>query len=192
MSKEERYKLQTKQGKPVYGVELKIVDDDGKQLPEDGEAFGKLLIRGPWVNKRYYKFDEDAIDADGWFDTGDISSIDPDGYMTIVDRAKDVIKSGGEWISSVDLENAAQGHPDVTQACVIGVAHPKWDERPLLLVVPANDKKDKESIFAYLEDKIAKWWKPDDIVFVDELPIGATGKVLKIDLREQYKDHLMK
>ena len=112
--------------------------------------------------------------------------------MTIVDRAKDVIKSGGEWISSVDLENAAQGHPDVTQACVIGVAHPKWDERPLLLVVPANDKKDKESIFAYLEDKIAKWWKPDDIVFVDELPIGATGKVLKIDLREQYKDHLMK
>ena len=192
MSKEERYKLQTKQGKPVYGVELKIVDDDGKQLPEDGEAFGKLLIRGPWVNKRYYKFDEDAIDADGWFDTGDISSIDPDGYMTIVDRAKDVIKSGGEWISSVDLENAAQGHPDVTQACVIGVAHPKWDERPLLLVVPANDKKDKESIFEYLEDKIAKWWKPDDIVFVDELPIGATGKVLKIDLREQYKDHLMK
>ena len=192
MSKEERYKLQTKQGKPVYGVELKIVDDDGKQLPEDGEAFGKLMIRGPWVNKRYYKFDEDAIDGDGWFDTGDISSIDPDGYMTIVDRAKDVIKSGGEWISSVDLENAAQGHPDVTQACVIGVAHPKWDERPLLLVVPANDKKDKESIFAYLEDKIAKWWKPDDIVFVDELPIGATGKVLKIDLREQYKDHLMK
>ena len=118
MSKEERYKLQTKQGKPVYGVELKIVDDDGKQLPEDGEAFGKLLIRGPWVNKRYYKCGEDAIDADGWFDTGDISSIDPDGYMTIVDRAKDVIKSGGEWISSVDLENAAQGHPDVTQACV--------------------------------------------------------------------------
>ena len=192
MSKEERYKLQTKQGKPIYGIELKIVDEDGNRLAEDGEAFGKLLVRGPWVNKRYYKHDEDAIDADGWFDTGDISSIDPEGYMTIVDRAKDVIKSGGEWISSVDLENAAQSHPDIMQASVIGVAHPKWDERPLLLVVPANNKKDKESIYSFLEDKIAKWWKPDDIVFVEELPIGATGKVLKIELREQYKDHLMK
>ena len=192
MPKEEMYKLQTKQGKPVYGVELKIVDDDGKRLPEDGEAFGRLLIRGPWVNKRYYKFEEDAVDADGWFDTGDISSIDPAGYMTIVDRAKDVIKSGGEWISSVDLENVAQGHPDVMQACVIGVAHPKWDERPLLLIVAAGDKKDKESIYSFLEDKIAKWWKPDDIVFVDELPLGATGKVLKVNLRDQFKDHLMK
>ena len=150
------------------------------------------MIRGPWINKRYYKHDSDAVDKDGWFDTGDISSIDPDGYMTIVDRAKDVIKSGGEWISSVDLENAAQSHPDVMQACVIGVAHPKWDERPVLLVVPANEKKDKDSIYAFLEDKIAKWWKPDDIVFVEELPIGATGKVLKIELREQFKDHLIK
>ena len=112
--------------------------------------------------------------------------------MTIVDRAKDVIKSGGEWISSVDLENVAQGHPDVMQACVIGVAHPKWDERPLLLIVAAGDKKDKESIYCFLEDKIAKWWKPDDIVFVDELPLGATGKVLKVNLRDQFKDHLMK
>ena len=192
LPKEELYKLQTKQGKPVFGVELKIIDDDGNKLPEDGEAYGKLMIRGPWINKRYYKHDSDAVDKDGWFDTGDISSIDPDGYMTIVDRAKDVIKSGGEWISSVDLENAAQSHPDVMQACVIGVAHPKWDERPVLLVVPANEKKDKDSIYAFLEDKIAKWWKPDDIVFVEELPIGATGKVLKIELREKFKDHLMK
>ena len=183
---------QTKQGKPVFGVELKIIDDEGNELPEDGKAYGKLMIRGPWINKRYYKHDTDAVDKDGWFDTGDISSIDPDGYMTIVDRAKDVIKSGGEWISSVDLENAAQSHPDVMQACVIGVAHPKWDERPVLLVVPANEKKDKNSIYAFLEDKIAKWWKPDDIVFVEELPIGATGKVLKIELREQFKDHLIK
>jgi Acyl-CoA synthetases (AMP-forming)/AMP-acid ligases II len=192
MPKEEMYKLQTKQGKPVYGVELKIVDDDGKRLPEDGEAFGRLLIRGPWVNKRYYKFEEDAVDADGWFDTGDISSIDPAGSMIIVDRAKDVIKSGGEWISSVDLENVAQGHRDVMQACVIGVAHPKWDERPLLLIVAAGHKKDKECIYSFLEDKIGKWWKPDDIVFVDELPFGATGKVLKVNLRDQFKDHLMK
>ena len=192
MPKDEMYKLQTKQGKPIYGVELKIIDDDGKTLPEDGKAYGKLMIRGPWINKRYYKHDSDAVDADGWFDTGDISSIDPDGYMTIVDRAKDVIKSGGEWISSVDLENAAQGHPDVMQACVIGVAHPKWDERPVLLVVPANEKKDKDSIFTFLEDKIAKWWKPDDIIFIEELPIGATGKVLKIKLREQFKDLLIK
>ena len=192
LPKEELYKLQTKQGKPVFGVELKIIDDDGNELPEDGKAYGKLMIRGPWINKRYYKYDSDAVDKDGWFDTGDISSIDPDGYMTIVDRAKDVIKSGGEWISSVDLENAAQSHPDVMQACVIGVAHPKWDERPVLLVVPANEKKDKESIYAFMEYKIAKWWKPDDIVFVEELPIGATGKVLKIELREQFKDHLIK
>ena len=191
LSKDELYKLQTKQGKPIYGVELKIVDDEGSELPNDGEAFGRLLIRGPWINKRYYKFEEDAVDADGWFDTGDISTIDPEGYMTIVDRAKDVIKSGGEWISSVDLENVAQGHPDIMQACVIGVAHPKWDERPLRLVVPANDKKDKDDIFGYLDGKIAKWWKPDDIVFLDELPLGATGKVLKVNLRDQYKDHLM-
>jgi len=192
MSKEDRYQLQTKQGKPVYGVELKIVDDEGKQLPEDGEAFGKLLIRGPWINKRYYKHDKDAVDAEGWFDTGDISTISPDGYMTIVDRAKDVIKSGGEWISSVDLENIAQGHPEVTEACVIGVAHPKWDERPLLIIIPSDENLSKESVYEYLEDKIAKWWKPDDIVFVTELPHGATGKLLKNELRDKYAEHLMK
>ena len=191
MPKEDLYRLQTKQGKPVYGVQLKIVDDDGNRLPEDGKAFGKLLIKGPWINKRYYKYEEDAVDADGWFDTGDISNIDSDGYMTIVDRAKDVIKSGGEWISSVDLENAAQGHPEVIEACVIGVAHPKWDERPLLLVIAANESLTKESIYEYLEDKIAKWWNPDDIVFVTELPHGATGKLLKTELREKYADHLM-
>ena len=192
LSKDEMYQLQTKQGKPIYGVQLKIVDDDGNRLPEDGKAFGKLLIKGPWIIKRYYKHDEDAVDADGWFDTGDISTIDPDGYMTIVDRAKDVIKSGGEWISSVDLENAAVGHPEVVEACVIGVAHEKWDERPLLIVIPANKELTKESVYDFLDGKIAKWWKPDDVVFVDELPHGATGKLLKTDLREQYANHLIK
>ena len=173
---------------------MPLSDDEQKILPWDGEAFGALQVKGPWVCSDYYKLDGAAGSHtdDGWFDTGDVAKIDPLGYMQITDRTKDVIKSGGEWISSVDLENAAQSHPDIMQASVIGVAHPKWDERPLLLVVPANDKKDKESIYSFLEDKIAKWWKPDDIVFVDELPIGATGKVLKIELREQYKDHLMK
>ena len=168
-------------GNAAPGVEVKT------------DAEGQLLVRGSSLMLGYVGVDRtETFDADGWFDTGDISSIDPAGYMTIVDRAKDVIKSGGEWISSVDLENVAQGHPDVMQACVIGVAHPKWDERPLLLIVAAGDKKDKESIYSFLEDKIAKWWKPDDIVFVDELPLGATGKVLKVNLRDQFKDHLMK
>ena len=192
MAKDEMYQLQTKQGKPIYGVQLKIVDDEGNRLPEDGKAFGRLLIKGPWIIKRYYKHDADAVDAEGWFDTGDISTIDADGYMTIVDRAKDVIKSGGEWISSVDLENAAVGHPEVVEACVIGVAHEKWDERPLLIVIPANKELTKESVYDFLDGKIAKWWKPDDVVFVEELPHGATGKLLKTDLREKYSNHLIK
>tara|TARA_B100001057_G_scaffold78576_1_gene73695 strand:+ start:11460 stop:13118 length:1659 start_codon:yes stop_codon:yes gene_type:complete len=192
MAKDEMYQLQTKQGKPIYGVQLKIVDDEGNRLPEDGKAFGRLLIKGPWIIKRYYKHDADAVDAEGWFDTGDISTIDADGYMTIVDRAKDVIKSGGEWISSVDLENAAVGHPEVVEACVIGVAHEKWDERPLLIVIPANKELTKESVYDFLDGKIAKWWKPDDVVFVEELPHGATGKLLKTDLREKYANHLIK
>ena len=191
MAKDEMYQLQTKQGKPIYGVQLKIVDDEGNRLPEDGKAFGRLLIKGPWIIKRYYKHDADAVDAEGWFDTGDISTIDADGYMTIVDRAKDVIKSGGEWISSVDLENAAVGHPEVVEACVIGVAHEKWDERPLLIVIPANKELTKESVYDFLDGKIAKWWKPDDVVFVEELPHGATGKLLKTDLREKYANHLI-
>ena len=189
---EKRYDLQQKQGKAFFGVDMTIADDEGNELPHDGIAFGRLLVKGPTIVERYYKSNESAVDDKGWFDTGDVAKIHPEGYMEIVDRSKDVIKSGGEWISSVDLENVAQGHPDVMQACVIGVAHPKWDERPLLLIVAAGDKKDKESIYSFLEDKIAKWWKPDDIVFVDELPLGATGKVLKVNLRDQFKDHLMK
>ena len=135
MSKDEKYAIQLKQGRPIYGVELKVVDDQGNELPKDGESQGHLLVRGPWILQKYFKADKDAVDADGWFDTGDISVLDEDGYMTIKDRAKDVIKSGGEWISSIDLENAAFGHPEIAEACVVGIPHPKWDERPMLFVV---------------------------------------------------------
>jgi fatty-acyl-CoA synthase len=135
MSKEEKYAIQLKQGRPIYGVELKVVDDAGNELPKDGESQGHLMVRGPWILQKYFKADKDAVDAEGWFDTGDISVLDQDGYMTIKDRAKDVIKSGGEWISSIDLENAAFGHPEVAEACVVGIPHPKWDERPMLFVV---------------------------------------------------------
>jgi fatty-acyl-CoA synthase len=186
-----RYRAQIKQGRPVFGVDMKIVDDDGKALPHDGKAYGELLVRGPWITSGYFKIDHsEAHDHDGWFATGDVCTIDPDGYMEITDRAKDVIKSGGEWISSIDLENQAMGHPDVMQAAVIGVHHPKWDERPLLIVVPAKDKTPElASINEYLTDKVAKWWLPDDMIIVESLPIGATGKVLKTELRAQFGDH---
>lgn len=189
---EERYELQTKQGRKLYGVDLKIVDDDGKSLPHDGQAQGELKISGPWVCRAYFKQeDTSAHQEEGWFSTGDVATIDTNGYMQITDRVKDMIKSGGEWISSIDMENAAMGHPAVAMAAVIGVAHPKWDERPLLLIVPKADaEQDKDSILDYLRDKVAKWWLPDDIVFVESLPLGATGKVLKNKLRDQYKDHL--
>ncbi len=189
---EERYELQTKQGRKLYGVDLKIVDADGKSLPHDGQAQGELKISGPWVCRAYFKQDDtSAHQEEGWFSTGDVATIDTNGYMQITDRVKDMIKSGGEWISSIDMENAAMGHPAVAMAAVIGVPHPKWDERPLLLIVPkANAEQDKDSILDYLRDKVAKWWLPDDIVFVESLPLGATGKVLKNKLRDQYKDHL--
>ncbi len=189
--KAERERIQIKQGRPVFGVDMKIVDDQGKELPHDGKAYGELMVRGPWITSGYYKLDgSEAHGNDGWFATGDVCTIDPDGYMEITDRSKDVIKSGGEWISSIDLENQAMGHPDVLQAAVIGVPHPKWDERPLLIVVPAPDKKpDLAAVNAYLSDKVAKWWLPDDMILVDELPLGATGKVLKTKLREQFGDH---
>ena len=190
MSLEERYQLQTKQGKPVFGIQLKIIDEDNKELPKDGKAFGRLLIRGPWVVSSYYKNDDRSSFVDGWFDTGDVATLAPDGYMQIVDRSKDVIKSGGEWISSIDLENTVIGHPAITEACVIGVVHPKWDERPLLIVT-TSEEVSKEEILDFLVGKIAKWWTPDDVIFVDELPHGATGKLLKINLREQYRDHLL-
>ena len=188
-----RYRVQIKQGRPVFGVDMKIVDEQGQALAHDGKAFGELMVRGPWITSGYFKLDySEAHDNDGWFATGDVCTIDPDGYMEVTDRSKDVIKSGGEWISSIDLENQAMGHPDVMQAAVIGVAHPKWDERPLLIVVPAAGKTpDLVSINAYLSDKVTKWWLPDDMIVVESLPLGATGKVLKTKLREQFGGHIL-
>ena len=192
MTKEEKYAVQLKQGKPIYGVELKVVDDTGVELPKDGKSQGHLMVRGPWILQRYFKAEQDAVDENGWFDTGDISVLDQDGYMTIKDRAKDVIKSGGEWISSIDLENAAFGHPEIAEACVVGIPHPKWDERPMLFVV-TNDGEpiEKDSILEFLASKVAKWWLPDEIVFMKELPHGATGKLQKFELRDEYNNHYM-
>lgn len=189
----DRIRRQVKQGRPVFGVEMRIVDDDRKELPHDGAAFGELQVRGPWITSGYFKHDSsDAHGDDGWFATGDVATMDADGYMEITDRAKDVIKSGGEWISSIEIENLAMGHPDVAQAAVIGVPHPKWDERPLLIVVPASGAAPThEDLTAYLADKVAKWWLPDDTVLTGELPLGATGKVLKTKLREQFGDHAL-
>ena len=191
MGIEDRYQLQTSQGKSIYGCSIKIVNDEGKALPNDGKTYGRLMVKGPGVIERYYKAEGSALE-DGWFDTGDVSTISEDGYMRIVDRSKDVIKSGGEWISSIDLENTAVGHPGVAEACVIGVLHPKWDERPLLFIVKNGiEDCDKDSVINYLTGKIAKWWLPDDVIFVEELPHGATGKLVKTGLREQYKNHLI-
>ena len=168
---------------------MKIVGDDGQELPWDGKAFGDLLVKGPWVVSGYYKEEENVL-RDGWFPTGDVATIDPDGYMQITDRSKDVIKSGGEWIGSIDLENIAMSHPAVLQAACIGIAHPKWDERPLLVVVKRQGAEvSKEELLAFFEGKIAKWWTPDDVAFVDALPLGGTGKILKSKIREQFKDY---
>tara|TARA_B110000116_G_C16800461_1_gene570112 strand:+ start:1382 stop:3019 length:1638 start_codon:yes stop_codon:yes gene_type:complete len=188
-----RYRIQIKQGRPVFGVEMKIVDDQENELPHDGKAYGELMVRGPWITSGYYKVENsEAHDHNGWFATGDVCTIDPEGYIEITDRTKDVIKSGGEWISSIDLENQAMGHSDVMHAAVIGVHHPKWDERPLLIVVPAKDKTPVlEDINEYLSKKVAKWWLPDDMIIVESLPIGATGKVLKTKLRELFGNHTL-
>jgi len=187
---EERLKLQCKQGRGVYGVELKITDDNNNELPWDGKTFGNLKVRGPWVVERYFKEEESATDEDNWFSTGDVATIDESGFMQITDRSKDVIKSGGEWISSIDLENTAVGHPEVQEAAVIGVYHPKWDERPLLIVVrKAGSQVTKEQILDYLEGKIAKWWMPDDVQFIEEIPHTATGKILKMALRKTFEDY---
>lgn len=189
---EERYQLQGKQGKPIYGVEMKIIDDKGNELARDGKVFGRLLVRGPWVTSGYYKVESADSFVDGWFDTGDVATIDKNNYLQIVDRSKDVIKSGGEWISSIDLENAAMGHPDLAECCVIGVAHEKWDERPLLLAIKKEGADiEEQAVLDFLDGKIAKWWMPDAVVFVDELPHTATGKLLKINLRTQYQDYLL-
>ncbi|WP_083338685.1 3-(methylthio)propionyl-CoA ligase [Chromobacterium sphagni] len=187
---EERLLL-TKQGRPIYGVDIRIVDDAGLPLPHDGVSFGNLQVRGPWVLSQYFRRELDANhSADGWFHTGDVVTIDADGFMRITDRTKDVIKSGGEWISSIDLENILVGHPAVAEAAAIAVPHPKWDERPLMVVtLKPGAKASRDELLDFYQGKIAKWWTPDDVVFVDELPHTATGKLLKMKLREQFRDH---
>ncbi|HET9355582.1 MAG TPA: long-chain fatty acid--CoA ligase [Sphingomicrobium sp.] len=190
MSDADQVAFISRQGRVPYGVELRIVDDDGRELPRDGVASGSLQIRGPWVIQRYFKAEEDAVDADGWFDTGDVAALHPDGTMQITDRSKDVIKSGGEWISSIELENAALGYDGVLEAAAIGIAHPKWDERPLLCVVkkPGADVCPTR-LRDHLSGQVAKWWLPDAIEFVDELPHTATGKISKRTLRDQFRDY---
>jgi fatty-acyl-CoA synthase len=190
---EARLDIQQKQGHPPFDVEMKITDDAGRRLPWDGKTFGRLKVRGPAITKSYFK-DEggDMLDAEGFFDTGDVATIDRYGYMQITDRAKDVIKSGGEWISSIDLENLAIGHPKVAEAAVIGVKHPRWDERPLLVIVLKRDQTaTKDEILGFMSGKIAKWWMPDDVAFVDEIPHTATGKIQKTTLREQFRDYVL-
>ena len=190
LPKEEQRKILQKQGHAIYGVDMKIVDDEGTELPWDGETYGHLYVKGPWIVSGYYRGDGGDVLVDGWFPTGDVATIDPDGYMQITDRSKDVIKSGGEWIGSIDLENIAMAHPAVLQAACIGVAHPKWDERPMLVVVkrPGQDLS-REELLGFFEGKIAKWWLPDDVVFTEALPTGATGKIQKNRLRDQYREH---
>ncbi len=189
---DKRLDIQVKQGHPPFCVEMKITDDAGQELPRDGKTFGRLKVRGPAVARRYFKEDSDIIDAEGFFDTGDVSTIDPHGYMQITDRAKDVIKSGGEWISSIDIENLAVGHPKIAEAAVIGIKHPKWDERPLLVVVVKKDQKvGKQELIDFMTGKIAKWWIPDDVAFVDEIPHTATGKIQKTALRERFRDYVL-
>jgi fatty-acyl-CoA synthase len=183
--------VQEKQGYSLFTVEMKITDDNNKELPWDGKTFGRLKVKGVAVASSYFKGEGgNILDKDGFFDTGDVATIDELGYMKITDRAKDVIKSGGEWISSIDIENIAVGHPDVAEAAVIGIVHPKWDERPLLIIIPKKDKKiSKADLLKFMEGKIAKWWMPDDVIFVDEIPHTATGKILKTALREQFRDY---
>ncbi|MBV2131692.1 long-chain fatty acid--CoA ligase [Pseudomonas sp. MAP12] len=181
----------TRQGRLQFGIELKIVDEDGSELPRDGESAGKLLVRGPWTIERYFRSEQSALDADGWFDTGDIATLDGDGFMRITDRSKDVIKSGGEWVSSIDIENVAAACPGVKIAAVVGVFHPKWEERPLLVIEPHDDVEIcVKRVLAHLEPNIVKWWMPDAVV-IDQVPLTATGKINKKVLRERYRDHLV-
>ena len=194
LNAEARLDLATKAGRGIFGCDLRIVDDEGNKLPWDGVAYGALQVRGPWICSDYFKLDGGAgsHSDDGWFDTGDVATIDPQGYMAITDRTKDVIKSGGEWISSIDLENAAMGHPAVSEAAVIGVEHPKWTERPLLVVVPAEGQAiDKEDLLGFFKGKVADWWIPNDVAVVEELPHTATGKIKKSELRRQFADYAL-
>jgi 3-(methylthio)propionyl---CoA ligase len=183
--------MTTSQGRPKFGFNMKIVDEAGNSLPQDGNVAGRLKVKGPTVARSYFKGEEvEKFDADGWFDTGDVGSIDPQGYLRIIDRAKDLIKSGGEWISSIELENIAMGCEGVEQAAAIGVPHPKWDERPLLVVVCKPDSDVSSiTVLRFLEGKIAKWWTPDAVVFVESLPLTGTGKVSKLQLREMFKNY---
>jgi fatty-acyl-CoA synthase len=192
LSGEARLDVQMKQGHPPFGVEMKITDDDNRELPWDGKTFGRLKVRGPSVARGYFKEAAGVLDAEGFFDTGDVATLDRYGYMQITDRSKDVIKSGGEWISSIELENLAVGHPKVAEAAVIGVRHPKWDERPLLVVVlKEGQAATRSELLKFLDGKIANWWMPDDVVFVKEIPHTATGKILKTALRAQFKDYVL-
>ncbi len=193
LSRDEQFALALKQGRPLYGVEMKVVDAEGNELPRDGKSAGNILVKGPWVLREYFKNDGGSpLTHDGWLPTGDVGTIDADGYLQITDRSKDMIKSGGEWISSIELENIAVGHPAVAEAAVIGVRHPKWDERPLLFVVCKEGcELTREAILDFYRGKAAKWWIPDDVVFVDELPHTATGKLSKRTLRERYRDYVL-
>jgi acyl-CoA synthetase (AMP-forming)/AMP-acid ligase II len=188
---DEQRKLREKQGRAMYGVDMKIVGDDGRELPWDGVAFGDLHVRGPWVIDRYFRRDESPL-IDGWFPTGDVATIDPDGFLHITDRSKDVIKSGGEWISSIELENIAVAHPAVAEAACIAVAHPRWNERPLLVVVKrAGMEVTRDELLAFYDGKVVSWWIPDDVAFVDELPHTATGKLQKLKLRELFREYVL-
>jgi len=190
LPKDEQMKIRLKQGRAIFGVDFKIVDDQGKEQPHDGKAYGDLLVKGPWVVREYYKQEGGSPLVDGWFPTGDVATVDPEGFMQITDRSKDVIKSGGEWISSIDVENIAMAHPAVAMAACIGMAHPKWDERPIVVVVKRPDASlQKADLLQFYEGKIAKWQIPDDVVFVEAIPLGATGKMLKTRLREQLADY---
>jgi 3-(methylthio)propionyl---CoA ligase len=187
---DEQIKTLVKQGRAIFGVDMKIVDPEGAELPWDGQASGDLLVKGPWIVSGYFRGDGGNPLVDGWFPTGDVATIDADGFLQITDRSKDVIKSGGEWISSIDIENIAMAHPAVAMAACIAVPHPKWDERPLLVVVKKpGAEAARADLLAFFEGKVAKWQVPDDVVFVDAIPLGATGKMLKVKLREQFKGH---
>jgi 3-(methylthio)propionyl---CoA ligase len=189
LDKEAQLAVQAKQGRGIFGVDMKIVDEQGKELPWDGKRFGNLMVRGPWIASGYFKGEGGDVLREGWFPTGDVATIDSDGYMQITDRSKDVIKSGGEWISSIDLENIAIEHPAIAEAAVIGVQHPKWDERPIVVAVKRPGQEvSKDELLKFYEGKIAKWWMPDDVVFVNELPHTATGKLSKLTLRQQFRD----
>jgi 3-(methylthio)propionyl---CoA ligase len=190
-SPDDQRKLREKQGHVIFGVDMKIVGPEGNELPWDGVAFGDLHVRGPWVINRYFRKDDSPL-VDGWFPTGDVATIDQDGFLNITDRSKDVIKSGGEWISSIEVENVAIAHPAVAEAACIACAHPRWTERPLLVVVKRKDAQvTREELLAFYQGKVAKWWIPDDVVFVDELPHTATGKLQKLKLREMFRDHVL-